>query len=693
LGRSCPPGPSRDDFISELTARDPWKAAIFIRPAFLSFGPPIREKIIDFLGGQLSNGYACRQAKAAELLGLLKCLEAADTLATHAPSASICGEMLCSSIALAATRLGATACVEHVFKCRWFRRALFFADVRAYLESSDDHFQQCLREFALQRMQNSLDADERVRGTHILAYLRDPRLLDLIETKLHQPPTLRWYEIQSLLNFSCARSAALFGQVFLIAAAEHRARDGRAGGALDDYMTGVMGLELAGTLRQLSVDIEQLLVGFLQSEDDHVRSLARELSRCFPSLNLVRAVLDHCSSEHISFSSFGRSVGHILDFESWHGLWTKYERLQAKRWLIEMTSRIPDPRVDSILLACLKDRSLNEHAMRALAERGCLRAAPVIRLMLENIPDSPNRDEDCLAGAGAQALGVIRDPLSPGILLVLSHKEKTLTAVYAVQSLAQIRTEESGNALLGLSRRQVVGGGQTDLHVDSLAGSLLRHGATQCVENVVERARTMPSPCRWLMEQLSRSTMLDGWSRWRFKTHVDLAPIITLIRSQFGTLSPTDQKEILEDFRDHDSHMLREFLREVLAGSFNQGMPPSDAVHGAAAKLLAERGDSSAVHLTVARILSETHFFQRYSDELQNFDRKEVTTSCLSKLASPCSAEEKFRLLYLIGELGTSSAAAQVSQFQSEADIRVADAACVATTRLTDPRLLPDGWE
>ncbi len=375
IGRRLRCCPTREQFLSRLAERDFWKAAIVLRGDPHAYCTVIRGEIIASLCRELSSRFTCRRAKAAELLGLLDCDETREQFPSFVPPSSNCSDKLRTVVALAATRLSVCECVEHVFNCWWFRHVGFFESVRAYLAAASDTFRTALADFAADRLTSQRGSDEHCRAVQILAYLRDIRLLEELESLIESPVQPKWYEITALFNFNCERSAAIYEELFKAAAVEHSLRKGIAGEKLDDLWIGVTGMELGGTIRSLSPHVEKRIVKFLCSPDRSQKFLARTVSRSFPSIPLTEAALPSIGYIEAATGHFALSVRGILTFDAWKSLWDKFTDIDVRRNLVTMSTGIRDPRMEIMLLSLVEDKQLGVDAIRTLEQSRCLRAA------------------------------------------------------------------------------------------------------------------------------------------------------------------------------------------------------------------------------------------------------------------------------------------------------------------------------
>lgn len=695
IGNRLSVSTARDRFIEHLLDRDPWKVAVVLRGAIGNYGTQIGASVAESLGKELSSAFICRRAKAAELLGQLGIPEARRVFAERIPKFADCDELLKSSIALASVRLSVKEGIEHLFECRWFRDAVFFTDVRAYLALATAELRSALADYAFARLNLNRGSKDHLRTVTVLGYLRDERLLANLEDHVRNVDRIKWYEINAVLNFDCRRSAAIYEHLFRAAVAEYVAQQGRPNQTLDDYWIGITGMELRGTVRRLNPHVEQFILRQLQVDDPVTVLIAGVVAKHFPTRELVEAAIPVIRSDGLIRGDFGRAVGHIFDFDSWKPLWERFRDAKSKRHLIAMTPRLRDPRVEALLLASINDQDIATDVIYALGDAQCIRAAPYLRRLIATNAHSMNDSHNPLLDAAVTVLGRFRDPAAVEVLRPLALSEKGLTAHNAVESLAHIRTEESGGILRTLAKQPFDEDNTSDLRLGWLVGALICHGSTECVELAVQIAVSRPNSERWLMERVSRSLVFREWSRWRYYSYIDTAPLVRFIRDGFNRMKSAEQGEIIQDFSHFDSLVIREFLRDVANEHFtsHDQSPNRQVVSHKARLLLAERGDSTAIPVAVNQILEAQFFARRYSDaELQNFDPESLTKELLYRLDAEVSVEHKFKLLHLVGEFGAASDASLINRFENDPEPRIANAACESATRLADPQLLPDDW-
>ena len=348
LGKSISRTDVGDEFLVQIAEHDPWKAAIVLRANPDEYLAKNRRRVISFLGEQLESRYECRRAKAAEMLGLIDCIEAGQCLATHAPRSKACSESMRETVALSATRISHSQCVEHVFECSWFRRAGFFLDIRSFLVAATSEFRQALGDYAAKHLDFAQRPDHHFRAISVLAYLRDPRVIDGIEELMRRSVRPKWYEISALLNFRCERSARIYADLVRAASPLRSllATCMESGKASDDHRISHDVSTALGTLRDpaaVGVLLDAARAGIGLTSMHAVDSLARirtgESAKAL--LELAELESDHKDNDKASSYRWfaGVLVGHGSTECVAMAVQMASKRSDGIRWLMEAASQ------------------------------------------------------------------------------------------------------------------------------------------------------------------------------------------------------------------------------------------------------------------------------------------------------------------------------------------------------------------
>jgi len=109
---------------------------------------------------------------------------------------------------------------------------------------------------------------------------------------------------------------------------------------------------------------------------------------------------------------------------------------------------------------------------------------------------------------------------------------------------------------------------------------------------------------------------------------------------------------------------------------------------------LRDRGDVSAIGYTLDQRADERDdiFVALASDHLRAFPSSAVAQQLRKRLDGATTSSETLRFLALLGRYGEQADAELANRFVDHPDDLVANVACEAMLRLSDPMLVPDRW-
>jgi hypothetical protein len=418
---------------------------------------------------------------------------------------------------------------------------------------------------------------------------------------------------------------------------------------------------------------EECVLRLMDSPERDVAGIACLLANYFATPPLAqRLVREDMSDCWFLDQVLGGIVG-ALPVDEWLSLWAHTTSGAIRRNLIFLAGALYDARCEEILLRVLDDTETRLHAVRQLGRMGSRRACPHLLNLLR---EEQNSVHETILKEVTWVLGDVRYAPAIPDLAAVARWHNSLAAHEALRSLAEMRDDQSEDALLSLAREMP----------DRCVKALLWHGSPACVQRVLEIARTHPDGPKWLAKQHLGISMIHHWRRGESYNHVHSADLVDYFLAN-EHMFPGDEKKELQDFFDEvDSPAIRDAFRRWAAQT-----------EGEAGERfwreLALRGDSSALEWYLNReIEGRRRTDPMARDDLSRFPRETLVSALKGHLKSSKDSAARATYLELLGFFGSESDVPFLQGFVDEPDGPVANAAFDATVRLTDPLRLSEDW-
>jgi hypothetical protein len=693
MGGQLAAHPLRNQFAEMLIGRDLWKAAALMRGQPDAFDRELLNKLIELLCGQLGGAVCCRRAKAAELLAWFPYPEVHDLMPAALLPADQYTDREIAILTKTILRLSIVACAHIVPKCWWFRRGQYFSDIRSLLENTRSAFRQSLCDLCLAQLDGfERDSHDHAALVNILGYCHDERILPHLERLLTETSALHWDETAALVELGTKRAASLFRRfVALLVATGRTTHEMLNVEPKDDRIWSALGIEMRARRKHLSLDFEESVLPFLGSTNAIERAVGQSFAERFPSPLVVRTMLSRLSEAPTGPFSSTRISGALgsLEFGEWKDLWDTFSSVTLRNVLLHAAEHVRDPRIEPFLLDGLEDSGLRDAAVHTLSKTGCLSAAPRIRDHLSALlqTDSSDWTGQISICNFVRALGNLHDPAAVPLLERAAQMIDAFAARDAIVALADLRTAESGNALLRLTNQS---------NNEHAVAALIHHGQSELVESAVAIAERQPNAPQWLIANgLEAIWFFRGWSRGRFHSHVDTGPVIEFLRDHIPELRLSDVDKLFNWFGYVDGEPVRQLLRQFADPNNSPVSAAADPNRTAerARMMLADRGDDSVAEAAAKQIMNGNWFGRRLvEDDLENFSPQVLVAELKFCLTDTTTSEQIERLIAQIGRLGSAADADSIRPWMASANQSVINIACEAVTRLTDPQLLPHSW-
>lgn len=527
----------------------------------------------------------------------------------------------------------------------------------------------------------------------MLAYLGDGRLVDHLASRLGANGLLDYYENHALIAVGSDAAGTVFARSV-------RAVGDRLAPFPNDSANHDARMRLVDLVHFPVYDVRYLLT---TDFEPHVQRLIEDANRDISWIAIDLANRAHAASllypAAVTLAKraalFEPDLGEQRDCVNanvWLGWWRQSAEPALCRLLLTLAPRYPNAEIEEVLLDCLDSPELRGPAARMLGQYGAIRSAPRLR---EILAEAVAADDWWVKSAAAHALGDLRDEAAvPFLKKVAAEHSNGWVVRPAIGSLGLIGNSEAESALGRLLRLQKGDGLES-----AVFEALLLCGSPQAVAEVVNRARSRQDDPKWLCERLSHLSWIRGWRRGEYYTHIHTPELVGYLESHCEPGSPEQNWSLGRAFSQIDSPEVRALLRkwasrrgsteDPLARESDQRRM-SDLCYWE----LRDRGDVSAIGYTLDERVDERDdiYVALADDHLRTFPTGAVAEQLRSRLNRATTASEMLRMLALLGRFGEQADAELVSRFVDHPDDLVANVACEAMLRRSDPLLVPDRW-
>ena len=688
-------------FASKLAELEPRMAAIMLRGDPHAFPASTRVTIADALGRQITNRHRVRAALAITLLGKLNCAEAATALAGQLLQPADPHEYLKAIGATAFIGLGHGAAAAFVY--RWQRFGLFqgnethyFSELIGLIRGATAEFQTALTEQAFIHLDSASETTDHAKAVSVLAYLGEARLVDHLAQRLSANGLLTHYENHALIALGTDAAGLLFVQSAL-AVAERLAplSNNAANNSARWELLQTIHFPVFDVRYLVTRDFESHIHRLIDDPNREVSWIGSELAKfaLIESL-LYPVVVATADGRGWTGSELARPAGphSCVTPALWMSWWNQSTAQTVRRGLLRLLPLYPTFEVEEALLDCLDTPELAGGAARGLGDYGAVRSAAQLR---QALIEKSSAGDDWWKSEVAHALGDLRDATAVAVLVeVAGQHPDDWTVCQCLSSLGLIGTLEAESALKRLLQSQ-----RPDRFEDAVCEALLCCGSPTAVAAVVERARGREDGPSWLLERLNRLTWTRGWRRGKYYTHIQIADLIEYLDANYQPGSAEQNWAAVNAFRQVDGADVRRLLRKWAErrGSAEDALASTDGQYRISDRCyfeLADRGDESAIPYALDDRADDRDeiYVAITADRLRSFPSAGVAEQVRSRLAAATTIPEARRMLALLGRFGDSGDAGLASGFLNNADDLVANVACEATLRLSDPMLVPPGW-
>ena len=688
----------RHEFVLELLEADAMKAAVVVRALPGCHAADSRARIARELGAQITSRHRVRAAMAITLLGELNCQESVETLVEHLLPPADLHKYLKSLGATAFTRLSYAPAAAYVYRWEWFgtrqgNDTYYYKELLASIRAATPEFRTALADQAVQQLQNATGTMDHAKAVTVLAYLGDGRVANHLASRLAENGLLDYYENHALIALGSESAGVLFsesvravGERLAILANDDTNNDAR------NSLIELVHFPAYDIRYLLTPVFEPHLLRLIEHSDSDVSWIASDLAKRAQAVSLFypAAVVAAHRQGYFGFDQ-GEQRGSVTA-EAWLKWWRRSPDVTLRRKLLTLLPRHPNAEVEQVLMDCLDSPDLRGSAARRLGEYGAIRSAPRLR---EILADGNTADDRRDKSEAAHALGDLRDYAAVTFLEKLAAEHSDYWVVrQAIVSLGLIGNSEAEVALGRLLNAKKEEGFE-----NAVLEALLCCGSPAAVGLVVRRAAARQDGPQWLCKRLRHLCWIRGWRSGEYYTHIHTAELISYLEAHYEQGSPEQNWSVGDAFRQIDSPEVRALLRKW--GS-RRDSPEDPLVRESDQRRvsdmcywgLRERGDISAISYTLDERADEKDdiYVSLAADHLRTFPTASVAEQLRSRLNEATTTSVTLRMLALLGRFGEQADAQVASRFVNHPDDLVANVACEATLRLSDPLLVPDRW-
>ena len=681
IGQQITDKPIRNEFVKALAERDAPMAAVVIRSDIAVYSVDCRKFIVEKLAEMLNSRMIAKQKLATQLLGRMKCPEAAQAIENHwlknKPSKNIW-----TTVSFAVISHGIVSLIPRLFETWWFTRDYFFINLRFELLGSTEEFQEELIEHA--RKKASLENEEASyrKAITVLAYLASDFAVEAIRKKATEPFPAH-YECSSLLVFGSKSAVKLYSEFV-----EQYVQKKTQTENYDEDVRHQFSIEPQFELKSFATaELEAFAVDLVNSSDECSFRVGCKLAYFLGSENLQLLVFRKWNDDPFYFDN-RHEQGRQLGADKWLEWWNLCVTKNQTNLLISMASELRDTRVEDKLIECLVRSDNADKSAKSLAEMGSLRSCPILKdlLIKDNTDDGKMTWNKHMAYI---SLAKLRDPFCVDVMVKYLESEEGIKDFEGCIGLAAIGTEEAKKALLTLRR-------QPD---ESYVKGLIYHGSRECIEKAIDIAKQNNHKAGWLLRNCqSCFTRLDGWERGKYRTDVDLEPLLKFVEESDRPDADFNYIRCLLD--DVDSVTVRKYLRGwyALRDGPNEAdieLPNNAKLSNTAFRSLADRGDESVLGEFLTEKIEHLIGYELNEwdiEGLSNFNRNALRDLLLDKLQSDIANRERAVFLEFIGHFGDPEDVAVLDDWIEVENDQIANAAFDAKLRLTDPLRLTTNW-
>jgi hypothetical protein len=441
---------------------------------------------------------------------------------------------------------------------------------------------------------------------------------------------------------------------------------------------------------------ENSLISLIDGPNEMASRFGVDLANSSRKPSLIRHIIFSGKSDGYSFFRVD-DISESISVSDWLEWWTQASPNTVRSSLLRLSGKVPDVRIETIAMDCLKIPELRGSAANALARLGSIRCLLPLRETLASM-DIKSSDAFYLLHDLVLALGELRDGEAVGLLARVAEDNQQYIRAFALDALAKIGTDEAADAIINISSKIDF----TEPHDHCVIEAMIAHGSLRTVNQAIEIASRQPEGPKWLVKQIRHVFMMRGWTIGEYYTHVQDTKLIEYLIAAEGDMSAEERRDLIYCFEQIDSDNVRRMLwvfakragtdkdvTAVILKNHNGHILSSEAW----GELINRTDERTLPNLISSALECKQVIFRHHMEQLAKFQSSLVASEVKTRLrVSTQATEQIIRLLSILGAYGTSTDAQDVSSYSNMENESVRNVSDETTKLLLDPIRLAKGW-
>jgi HEAT repeat protein len=691
--------PEGDAFASALVGEDCAKALAIIQGRPNKFLAETRRCIFNKCREMFWKSTMPEMAFLIERIGYVNCDEARETLANLVLPWEHCPAELHFVASYSIVRLNFVAGISFLLgACWWFdgRHSYYHQDILSLLRSASNEFREAIAEQAIVLLTEPSESRKHAQAVAVLGYVGDERLVGHLDERLQSNNGLCEYENRALFAVGSLAAAGVFVKSVNLTAARIEAARGTSEEETTSRLWYNIALRSADLRYLVAEPFEKAIISLIDGSSQTAKRFGVDLANSSRKPALIRHIMFTGTTTGYPWFN-GNEISEAISISDWLAWWAQASLDTVRASLLILSGNIPDLRIETIAMDCLKIPELRGTAAHALARVGSIRCLERIRETLVALNINVSDAFYAMHGL-VLALGELRDTEAVAVLRCLAINNPQHIRDFAVDALAKIGTDEAADALIEISRA-------VDLDQafnESVVESLIAHGSPRTVNQALEIAGQHIGGPRWLVKRMRHVFMSRGWTVGEYYTHVQDGKLIEYLMSAEGEMNAAERRDVIRCFKQIDSDNVRRMLwvfagragtdRDVMVfiSKQHEGYMLSSEALG---ELINRTDERTLPNVISSALECKQIAFLHQLERLGYFQSPAVVAvvkTCLKDSAQ--SLTQIVRLLSILGTYGTAADAEVVSFFICMESESIRNFADEATKRLLDPLRLAEGW-
>ena len=691
--------PEGDAFASALVGQDYAKALAIIQARPDKFSAETRRCIFNKCREVFWKSRRPEMAFLIERIGYVNCEDARETLATLVLPWEDCPYGLHLVASYSIVRLNYIAGIPLLLgACWWFDggHSYYHRGILSLLRNASIEFREAFAKHAIELLAESSESYKHTQAVSILGYLGDERLIEHLNVRLQSNNGLYGYENRALFAVGSPGAARVFVKLANLTAAKIEAARGTKEEEVTSRLWYDISLRSADLRYLVTKPFENSLISLIDGPNEMASRFGVDLANSSRKPALIRHIL--FSGKDSDSLLFDRNeISESISIPDWLDWWAHASSDTVRSSLLRISGKVPDVRIETIAMDCLRIPELRGSAAHALARLGSIRCLPHLREALGSL-DMKSSNAFYSQHGLVLALGELRDEEAVGLLARIAEDNQHHIREFALDAMAKIGTDEAADAIINISNK--INFGESYNHC--VIEAMIAHGSLRTVNQAIEIATRQPEGPKWLVKQIKHVYMMRGWTIGEYYTHVQDTKLIEYLIAAEGDMSAEERSDLIHCFEQIDSDNVRRMLwvfakrvgtdKDVKVVIFknHEGFMLSSKALG---ELINRTDERTLPNVISSALECKQVIFSHQMERLAKFPSSLVVSEVKTRLKKSSQQTEQIaRLLSILGTYGSSTDAQEVSScfsFDSESVRNVSDE---TTKLLLDPLRLAEAF-